>query len=374
MAFGIARTDVERGDQIAHDAVDRPLVHPQKTAEVPQIGQDDVVTHRVRQHQSERAFVRHHADARCDGMRRVVRPHRTAVDAELRAILAVSRCAEDAAEQVSSAASEQAGEPGDLPGMKSEVRSLGGIEHDPARLVRTDGVLNVHRAPGHVDHEVGDQCGATREFRHHPTVAHHRAPVGDDGDLLEPMRDVQHCHALRLQPRDDLEQALDLAVLEGRGRLVQDQHPRVARERSGNRDRLALGEAERAGRRVEVRLEVQAGERLARQFPHTPRVHHSEAALREMAEHHVLGDRERRRDAQLLLNDRDARPESVCGGVEVDRLSVEEQAPAVGPVDPAERLDQGGLARAVLADERVHLPGREVERDLVERLDRVEPL
>ena len=41
----------------------------------------------------------------------------------------------------------------------------------------------------------------------------------------------------------------------------------------------------------------------------------------------------------------------------------------VGGLGAGDHLDQGGLARAVLADQRVHLPGTDVEVDTAQRLD-----
>ena len=48
-------------------------------------------------------------------------------------------------------------------------------------------------------------------------------------DFVQPMGNVDDAHALRSQSRDDLEQALDLAIGERRRRLVHDQNPGVAR-------------------------------------------------------------------------------------------------------------------------------------------------
>ena len=60
--------------------------------------------------------------------------------------------------------------------------------------------------------------------------------------------------------------------------------------------------------------------------------------------------------------------------VDLDRLPVEPDRAAVGLVDPGEDLDQRALARPVLADEGMDLARDEVERDVVERLGRGEPL
>ena len=57
-----------------------------------------------------------------------------------------------------------------------------------------------------------------------------------------------------------------------------------------------------------------------------------------------------------------------------DVLAVEQDRPGVELVHAADRLDQGRLAGAVVAEQGEHLAGVDVERHAVERDDRVEPL
>ena len=55
-------------------------------------------------------------------------------------------------------------------------------------------------------------------------------------------------------------------------------------------------------------------------------------------------------------------------------LAVEDDLALVDRVDPGDALDQRRLPGAVVADERHHLAGGDVEVDLVERLNRAEAL
>ena len=76
-------------------------------------------------------------------------------------------------------------------------------------------------------------------------VAQHGDAIGDGKDLLEAVRDVDDADAVRLEQRDDAEQALDLALGQRRRRLVHDDDLRVGADRLGDLDDLLLGHAER---------------------------------------------------------------------------------------------------------------------------------
>ena len=60
--------------------------------------------------------------------------------------------------------------------------------------------------------------------------------------------------------------------------------------------------------------------------------------------------------------------------MELHRFPEERDAPLVGPVEPGEDVGQRGLARAVLAQERMNLAGRRLEVHVLVRDDRREPL
>src|SRR5262249_29889166 len=96
----------------------------------------------------------------------------------------------------------------------------------------------------------------------------------------------------------------------------------------------------------------------------------------EAADAEVLEDGEVRREAELLVDEREA---ELPGSVRVVRerhlrAAHFEPRPGVGSVVPGETLDQRRLARAVLADERVDLSGRHVDVYLAKDGDAVEGL
>ena len=92
------------------------------------------------------------------------------------------------------------------------------------------------------------------------------------------------------------------------------------------------------------------------------------------AEEHVLDDVEVVAEREVLVDDLDAERGGVAGAVDGDRLAVEAELARVDGVDAADALDQGGLAGAVVADQRGDLAGVGGEVDVVQDLHRAEAL
>ena len=88
----------------------------------------------------------------------------------------------------------------------------------------------------------------------------------------------------------------------------------------------------------------------------------------------VLGHRQVRAERQLLVDQGDA---GVARGQRRHRgvgRAVDLHRAAVGRQGAGDHVEQRALAGAVLADQRVHLAGREVHVDAVERHRRAEAL
>ena len=136
-------------------------------------------------------------------------------------------------------------------------------------------------------------------------------------------------------------------------------------------DELALGDAQRLqrGARVEgIEADgVEVWARFAAQAARRPW-----PAERHAAEEDVLGGRQRTDHARFLRGDRDAGCPGTTGIAEHDRLAVDRDRAVVRRVQPRQNLHQRALAGAVLADQRHHLAGAQLEVHAVERLDRAE--
>ena len=89
---------------------------------------------------------------------------------------------------------------------------------------------------------------------------------------------------------------------------------------------------------------------------------------RQPAEHHVLGDRERRDEVDLLIDRRDAARLGVLRRLRMNLAPVEKHRAAVALIDAGDDLDHRRFARAVLAHERVDFAAVKIELHAVERL------
>ena len=211
-------------------------------------------------------------------------------------------------------------------------------------------------------------------LEHDVAVAQDDHAVGDLPHLVEAVRDVDERDALLAQAPHEGEEALDLLGRERRGRLVEDQAARLVGQGACDLHDLPLADAQRRHRRVEVRAARRAapargahaagpgasetmparfGSRPSEMFSATdsePASFSSWKIMRMPSWRAVIG------------------VSSVCS--EPPTLIV----PRVGLVVARDDLDQRGLARAVLAEERHHLAAGGVEVHAVQDLDAAERL
>ena len=168
---------------------------------------------------------------------------------------------------------------------------------------------------------------------------------------------------------------------ERRRRLVEQHHLRLAEQRAGDRDLLALAAGEgpdlaaQAGdRHRQVREQVRRS-----RAPSSPRRAGAKTlpgARRDLlaAEEEVGDDVEVVAEREVLVDGRDPQCGRVLGLGDRDLLAVEADRAVVGGVDAGDRLHQRRLAGAVVADEADDLAGVDGEVDPVQRLDRAESL
>jgi hypothetical protein len=205
-------------------------------------------------------------------------------------------------------------------------------------------------------------------------VAHDRDRVAEREHLVEPVRDEHQGTALVTQAACDGEQPLDLDPAQRGGRLVHDQDPGVERDGLGDLDDLLVRdrEAQRLAPRVDVHPE--AGEESLRLGVHRAAVDAPAGPEQLTAHEDVLGDREVGEERRLLVDHRDAGGLRLRGAREVGGLAVEQHLAGVQAVHAGHDLDQGGLAGAVLPDERVDRPALDDEGARPQREDRPEGL
>ena len=89
---------------------------------------------------------------------------------------------------------------------------------------------------------------------------------------------------------------------------------------------------------------------------------------------HVLDDVEVVAEGEILIDDLDAKLGGVLRPVDAHRLVFEVDLALIDGMDPGDTLDQRRLAGAVVADERHHLAGADLEVDVSQSLNRAERL
>ena len=121
--------------------------------------------------------------------------------------------------------------------------------------------LRLDVAADHQADDLGVRALALGEGLDVAAVAEDRERVAERLDLVHAVRDEERRDALGLQLGQEIIDGLDVARGQGRGRLVEDQHLRVAAERLGDLDHLAARQRQVADQRARVDvLAAHAGE------------------------------------------------------------------------------------------------------------------
>ena len=240
---------------------------------------------------------------------------------------------------------------------------------------RSCSALAQRLAPRHQAHQLLGRPLPAVEVGHGHAGSHDGDPVADLLDLVHAMGDEDHADAASREVAHDREQAVAGGDVECGGRLVEDEDLGVAHERADDPAGLAIRQRELLDGHVQVDL---AAEQLAE---HLLRTHgllarrHARAPRAVGTEPDVVEHRARLGDEDLLEDREDAAALRFARRLDRrDELAVELDLPGVRGVDAAEDLDQRRLAAAVLADERVHLAGPQLERGVANGLGRPERL
>ena len=93
---------------------------------------------------------------------------------------------------------------------------------------------------------------------------------------------------------------------------------------------------------------------------------HGGAGLDRQAAEDVVQDRQARKDAEVLKGPGDSQAGHPVGRLPGNIGALEADGPGVGPDDPGETVDEGGLAGAVGADEGSDLAPAGDEADVVQ--------
>ena len=171
------------------------------------------------------------------------------------------------------------------------------------------------------------------------------------------MRDEDDSDTPDLQLGDHAKQPLDFAVTQRGRRLIHDQDPRVGTEGPRDLHELLLGHRQRAhlAKRVDRRadaFEQGAGPRMPLFPPHG-----SPGAPFE-PDGDVFGNRQIRKKRWLLIDRGDTQLLRAERVQVLNHLILDPDRSLVGNMGAGDHLDERRLARAVFADQGVHLAGR----------------
>ena len=237
----------------------------------------------------------------------------------------------------------------------------------PTSVVPTRDVGEAARTPADDggDHAVEGEVGERRRDDV-LSIPQHGGAVGDAEDLVHAMRHVDHRDAPPAELAHVVEQALDLVRRQRRGRFVEHQHLAGLGCRLDDLGQLAMagGDVGDAPRRVDV--DPHGGEQPPAFRDGGPIVDQG-AALDLAVEEDVLGDGERRHQAHLLERHGDTGGAGGLGREGRERGSADRDRAGGRRLHAAQDLQDGGLAGAVLAEQRVNLAGPDREADAVER-------
>ncbi len=251
--------------------------------------------------------------------------------------------------------------------LDAEQRPGGSAGHVPA--------LEVDGAAGHVAGDLGAVGLRGHQPGDGPPVPEHGDVVAELEDLAQLVRDDDDGATGVAQPAQHVEEQPGLLRRQHGGRLVEDQHLRLAVQRLQDLDPLEDADREVPHPRPGVDLEpVPLGELL--HGPHgRAAVEQAAGAPRLGAVDDVLGHRHRREQPERLVHHAHPGGDGLDGRAEGDRPAVDPDLALVRRQQAVEHRHQGGLAGPVLPDQRVDLAGREpqvravVGDDVAETLD-----
>ena len=172
-----------------------------------------------------------------------------------------------------------------------------------------------------------------------------------------------------LEPVDQIQD--DGAFLHAHGgqRLVEQQDLGFRIDRAGDRDRLALPAGQLGDLGIHRRdVHAHVVEVLLGLLAHGPVAQQRPADLLPVQEH-VVVDGELVDQREVLVHRVDAERAGVVDRLDRDLLALQDDPPAGGRLEAAEDLEQGGFARAVVADQAEHLAALEVHVHVDQRRD-----
>src|SRR4051812_27495700 len=214
-------------------------------------------------------------------------------------------------------------------------------------------------------------------------VQHHHA-VGEIHDHAHVVLDHQDGGAALLVDVEDVAgHVFLLSRVHARHRLVEQEQPGVQRQRAAQLDAFLQAVGERVHHLLAPGLDLEEVDDLLDAFAlvdllAAPRAvvdaacEGSGLLVQVAADEQVVEDAHAAEERDVLEGARDAHPRPRRRPQPRHVLSGEDHAPALGPVDPADAVEQAGLARAVRADDGGDGAARNGKAHVLQRADAAE--
>jgi hypothetical protein len=158
------------------------------------------------------------------------------------------------------------------------------------------------------------------------SIPEHGDVVADPHQLLEPVRNVDDRHPLRLQLPDDLEKDVHLRRRKGRRRLVENKDAGIERDRLGDLDQLLLANRQVFDERLGIDPGIEPVEEPGGPLDLRAMIDAANAPGQLPRREDVLGNREIAEQIELLEDHADAVALRVGRRMELHLLAVEQDA------------------------------------------------
>ena len=200
--------------------------------------------------------------------------------------------------------------------------------------------------------------------------------IGGGRDLIELVRDDDGGDAVFLaQLVDQVEQFEGILIIQGRGRLVENEQPHILGQCLGDFDELLLADAD-------------VGDQGVRVFVESHQIHHAQgflalgvgvdgdALLDLIAQEDVLLDRHIRHQGKFLMDNHDTLAFGIANGLEFAGLAVVDDIAFIGAVrvHARQHVHQRRFAGAVFTADGEYLATFHGDIHILERSDRAETL
>ena len=371
----IRHANVERGDGVAGDLpAFAPVKQPVAGIALQRRHHDVLLCRHLQEQPLLFAVFGEETDAARNGVARRMDGDLLPVDPDLAA--AGFTYAENQLRQLAAPSAHQSGQADDFAGAhrqaaRPHLAAVGQVIDRQANLAERDSAILVkeiaQRTADHHAHQLAGVQGVMGQAADILPVAQHADAIGELIHFRHTVADIDNRHAFRPQALDQREELLGFAVAQRGGGFVHYQNAAVAVQRARDLDLLLFGDAEAADAVGGAKPCAEPIDHLLRLFGHLP-TPNQPAARDFAAEKDVLRHRQVGRQVDLLIDQRDACRQRLFRSPDGTGAPVDQDFAAGGAVGAGEDLHQGALARAVLAHQRVDLPGIHRQINALERV------